>query len=216
VAPMFLFLVGSSGEGLLPASAGASGGPWYPLVYGLKVLVVSLVAWSCRSTWRDLRPRPSPAQTLLAVVLGLLVTALWIVFAGRYPALPFTGHRTAYNPTLLPEPARAAFILVRLYGLVVLVPLIEELFWRSFLVRWIVRPDFWTIPIGRVTRRAAIVVSVLFAVVHPEWLPALITGFLWIWLLHRTRSVFACVVSHATANLALALYVLVTGAWIFW
>jgi hypothetical protein len=146
----------------------------------------------------------------------VLVTLLWIALAGRYPSLPLAGRRTAYDPTVLPGPARATFLFVRLYGLVVLVPLVEELFWRSFLVRWIIRPDFWAVPIGRVTLRSAIFVSVLFAVVHPEWLPALITGFLWIWLLHRTRSVFACVVSHATANLALGIYVLISRAWIFW
>ena len=60
---------------------------------------------------------------------------------------------------------------------------------------------------------AAAVTSVVFALVHPEWLPALLTGALWAWLLWRTRSLSACMVSHATANLALGIYVIVTGDW---
>ena len=100
---------------------------------------------------------------------------------------------------------------MRMLGLVVLVPLIEELFWRSFLIRWLIDPDFQKVPIGRVTPMAAAVTSVAFALVHPEWLPALLTGALWAWLLWQTRSLTACVVSHATANLALGIYVIATA-----
>ena len=63
---------------------------------------------------------------------------------------------------------------------------------------------------------AAAVTSVMFALVHPEWLPALLTGALWAWLLWQTRSLAACVVSHATANLALGVYVIATGDWKYW
>ena len=51
---------------------------------------------------------------------------------------------------------------------------------------------------------------------HPEWLPALLTGLLWAWLLWQTKSVSACVVSHAVANLALGLHVITTGDWKYW
>ena len=100
--------------------------------------------------------------------------------------------------------------------MVILVPLIEELFWRSFLIRWLVNPDFCKVPIGRVTPLAAGITSVVFAFSHPEWLPALLTGLLWAWLLWQTRSVSACVLSHAVANLALGLHVITTGDWKFW
>ena len=104
---------------------------------------------------------------------------------------------------------------VRMLGLVVLVPLIEELFWRSFLMRWLIDPDFRKVAIGRVTPLAGIATSVMFALVHPEWLPALITGLLWAWLLWWTRSLTACVVSHAVANFA-GVYVIVSGEWKYW
>ena len=121
-----------------------------------------------------------------------------------------------FDPTLLVPAAKWAFVAVRLLGLVVLVPVFEELFWRSFLIRWLIADDFTRVPIGRVTPMAAAVSSVVFGAVHPEWLPGVLTGLCWAWLVWRTKSLSACVVSHATANLALGLYVLATGQWKFW
>jgi CAAX prenyl protease-like protein len=217
VVPMFGYLVLTSLEGYLPAAAGGKPSPrWYPLAYAAKVAIVAVLMVACRSAWRDLAPRPKLGALALAVALGLLVTAAWVGLDGLYPTFGLSGTRAAFDPTALKPPARWAFVAVRLLGLVVLVPLFEELFWRSFLIRWLIDDDFTRVPIGRVTPTAAAVSSVLFAAVHPEWLPALLTGLAWAWLLRRTRSVTACVVSHATANLSLGLYVLATGHWKFW
>ena len=95
-----------------------------------------------------------------------------------------------------------AFISVRLLGLALVVPVVEELFWRSFLLRWLIDNDFTRVPIGKVTPMAAAVTSALFGLAHPEWLPALLTGALWAWLLWQTKSLSACLISHMTANLA--------------
>jgi uncharacterized protein len=174
------------------------------------------VAWACRSTWRDLRPRPSVTVFAVSAALGLAVAALWIGLDGKVPPLPLTEKRTAFDPGQLSETARAAFLAVRFYGLVLMVPLVEELFWRSFLVRWVAHHDFRQVPIGRVTPLAAVVTAGLFALAHPEWLPALITGFLWVGLLRWSRSVGACLVSHVVANLALGAWILLRGAWHLW
>jgi CAAX prenyl protease-like protein len=210
------FLAITALEGYLPSVAHRPNPTWYPIVYAVKVVVVAALAWACRETWRDLRPLPGMAGLALATVLGLVVTALWVGLDGYYPELPFQGKRTSFDPGVLPPAARWAFIAVRMIGLVVLVPLIEELFWRSFLMRWVIDADFDRVPIGRVTPLAAVVTSVCFGLAHPEWLPGLLTGLIWAWLLHATKSVSACVVSHAVANLALGLYVIATGDWKYW
>ena len=216
VVPMAAFLALTALEGTLPRAAGRSISTWYPLAYGLKVVVVAALAWFYRSTWRDLRPRPGAAALGLAVALGLVVTALWIGLDGLYPELKFLGKRSAFNPQELSPALRWGFVVVRMIGLVALVPLIEELFWRSFLMRWVIDVDFERVPIGKVTPLALAVTSGCFGFAHPEWLPAVLTGLIWAGLLARTRSVSACVVSHAVANLALGVYVIATGDWKYW
>jgi len=209
-APLLAFLLLGSLEGMLPSA------DWYPLAYTAKVGIVAVVAWICRSTWRDLRPLPTPVTTILAVAAGILVFLLWVGLDGLYPTFPWLGQRASFDPSGLESPVRQAFLAVRLAGLVVLVPWIEELFWRSFLIRWLIKPNFLSVPVGKVTPTAAIVSSGAFALVHPEWLPAFLTGLLWAGLLGRSGSLAACVLSHAVANLALGLYVLTTGAWKYW
>jgi CAAX prenyl protease-like protein len=211
VAPMFAFLALTSLEGSLPGGPGS-----YPAAYAIKVAIVAAVAWFYRSTWSDLRPLPSPGRLALAVLVGLVVFALWVGLEGLYPALNFLGKRSAFDPAVLSPGWKWPFIAVRFLGLVLLVPLIEELFWRSFLVRWLVDADFKKVAIGRVTPLAAGVTSVVFALSHPEWLPALLTGLIWAWLLWQTSSLSSCVLSHAAANLALGLYVIATGDWKYW
>ncbi len=210
VAPILTFLVLTNMEGYLPGQS------WYPLAYTMKVLIVALVAWCYRSTWSDLRPMPHAMFLLLATMVGLAVFVFWVRLEGWYPALGYLGKRTGFDPSTLDPRWKWPFVAVRFTGLVVLVPLIEELFWRSFLVRWLINPDFWKVPIGQMTPLAAGVTSVLFALSHPEWLPALLTGLLWAWLLWQTKSVSACVLSHSVANLALGLHVLLTGDWKYW
>ncbi len=213
---MFAYVALGGLESYLPQVDSHPSPVWYPIAYGIRVVIVAAMAWYYRSTWSDLRPFPSVTSIVLGIVSGLIVTGLWVGLDGRYPTLPFLGKRVEFDPMPMSHAARAGFYVVRLIGLVVVVPLIEELFWRSFLIRWLIDLDFRRVPIGRVTLFSAAVTSVLFAVAHPEWLPALLTGLLWAWLLHQTRSLAACLISHAVANLALGIYVIQFGAWQFW
>jgi CAAX prenyl protease-like protein len=215
-APMFAYVALTAIEGYIPAAAGRPSPLWYPLAYAAKIAVVAVLMWVCRSAWRDLWPAPGIAGLGLSVGLGLGVTVLWVGLDGHYPTFAISGNRAAFDPAVLALGARWAFIAVRLLGLVVLVPVFEELFWRSFLIRWLIADDFKRVPIGRVTPTAAVVSSVFFGAVHPEWLPGVLTGLAWAWLLWRTKSLSACVVSHAVSNLALGVYVLAAGAWKFW
>jgi CAAX prenyl protease-like protein len=211
VAPMFAYVALSSLEGSLPSPG------WYPAAYAAKALIVACIMWYYRSTWGDLRPIPGPAALAMAVAAGLLVIVLWIGLDGLYPSLPFMGGaRTEFNPNDLSPAGKWTFIAVRFVGLVLLVPVFEELFWRSFLIRWLIDQEFWKVPIGKVTPLAAAISAGVFAMAHPEWLPALLTGLLWAGLLWKTRSVSACVVSHFVANLALGVYVVATQSWKFW
>jgi uncharacterized protein len=213
---MGAFLCLTALEGFLPKGPGNHHPLWYPAIYAVKAIAVAVTAVICRSSWCDFRPRPSWAILVFSAVLGFMVTVMWVGLDGHYPAISLRGLRANFDPRVLSPPALTAFLAVRFLGLVVLVPAIEELFWRSFLIRWIINPRFERVPLGRVTPAAAAISAVVFALAHPEWLPALITGLLWAGLLRYTRSLSACLVSHAVANLTLYLYVLGTGNWRFW
>ncbi len=218
VVPLAGFLALTALEGYLPAAPGGAPSPtWYPIGYSLKLVAVVALFWPCRVIFLDLRPWPKLGSLLLAGAVGLAVAVIWVGLDGHYPALPWIGGKRAeFDPTVLSQGPRVAFLTVRLLGLVVIVPLIEELFYRSFLMRWVVNPDYTQVPIGKVTPLGLAATTGVFAASHPEWLPAILTGLAWGWLVGRTRSVSACVFSHATANLALGVYVLVNHAWKFW
>jgi CAAX prenyl protease-like protein len=215
---MVAFLGLTSLEGYLPRGAGGGAHPvWYPTFYAVKVAVVAALLVAGRRVWAaDFRAKPTAGGLALAIGLGLLVTVGWVGLERLpYPKMGL-GDRQAFDPAAIAGPGRLAFLAVRLFGLVLLVPLFEELFWRSFLIRWIIDQDFTRVPLGTVTPVAAGITSALFAAAHPEWLPALLTGLAWAWLLWRTKSLGACVVSHAVANLALGAYVLATREYGLW
>ncbi len=169
VAPLGMFLALTAAEGLVPHTESGPDPTWYPILYSIKIAIVSVLAWLYRSTWRDLRPRPGVGGLALAVGIGAAVAVGWVgmELGLAYPKLPVTGERQAFDPYVLPMAGLVPFLTVRLYGLVILVPLIEELFWRSFLMRWLIDPDFERVPVGRVTWTAAGVTSVLFAAGAP-------------------------------------------------
>jgi CAAX prenyl protease-like protein len=161
--------------------------------------------------WRDLFSFP---RTLLSIIAGLSVFALWI-----HMDWPFAtcGQPAAYNPTLVDNNAlRTLLVVSRLTGAVVVVPVMEELFWRSFLIRYVVSEDFMTRPIGYFTWFSFIFTTVLFGFEHNLWLAGMMAGAAYNLLLYYTKSISQCVTAHAVTNLCLGLYVLNTGAWKFW
>ena len=97
-----------------------------------------------------------------------------------------------------------------------MVPVMEELFWRSFLMRWIDNPDFEQVAPESVSPKAMLMSSLVFMLAHTQWLGALLAGLLFAWVYRYTRSLWAAVLCHAVTNGVLGLWVVVNGAWQFW
>jgi CAAX prenyl protease-like protein len=187
----------------------------YPWIYLVKIGLVSMALIACRATWKDIRPT---ARVILpAMAVGLAVLAEWI-FLDRWISYPHLGRRAAYNPILeIPSPGlRALFLTERFYGLVIMVPLVEELFWRSFLLRLLTHHDYTRLPQGTFSAPAYAIVAVAFGLSHPEWLAAILCACAYGLLLRQTRSLFACIVAHAVTNLGLGVYVLLFHQWAYW
>ena len=165
--------------------------------------------------WGFYGMRP-PARPLLALGIGALVFALWIA---PQQWLGFAPRLDGFDPGFFGGGASYALnVTLRFMRLVVVVPLLEEIFWRGFLLRFLIRDDFTRVPFGAYSRLSFSVVTVGFCFEHsmPDWPAALLTGALYNLVAYRTRSLSACVLAHALTNLLLGIYVLRTGQWGFW
>jgi CAAX prenyl protease-like protein len=165
--------------------------------------------------WRqplaDLR---GPVTAIVSsVLLGLFVFVMWIGLE-EYVPYPHMGSRAGFDPGVIAsDTGRLTFLFVRVLGLVIVVPVMEELLWRSLALRYFTSEDFLLAPVGRFATSAFSIMVVGFALTHSEWAAAAVTAALygeWVW---RTKSLLAVVIAHATTNAALGLYVLATGRW---
>lgn len=173
-------------------------------LYPVKTLAVAGSLWWFRKSYDELHP----GLSWLGIAAGLVAIALWIAIDPFYPKL---SQAAPFDPS-----GRHCFLAFRVIGAVAVVPVMEELFWRAFLIRWLVKEDFKSVPVGTFTWLSFGVTVALFGLEHNQWLAGLICGAIYNMLLYRTRSVWACVVAHATSNAALAAWVLARGDWKFW
>lgn len=188
-------------------------------LYPLKTLVAAAALLALRKSYVELRPSRSSSR-LLAVLTGAVAIAIWIALDPFYPGLSrlLGGSPTApFDPnTIASRTTRILFLVFRVLGAVAVVPLIEELFWRGFLIRWLVKDDFRSVPVGTYTALSFAATVALFGLEHEQWLAGMICGALYNGLLYRTKSLWDCVVAHATSNALLAAWVLTQGDWRFW
>ncbi|NVN92436.1 MAG: CAAX prenyl protease-related protein [Desulfuromonadales bacterium] len=185
-------------------------------LYPVKALTVGYLLYHYRREYQELEFKDlSNIPTTLAVsAVGLLVFFLWIHMDWAFSA---TSAPQGYNPTLLPGKNMQIIMTVfRVCGAVLVVPLMEELFWRSFLIRYIIDKDFDRVAIGAFTWVSFLITAVLFGLEHTYILAGLMAGTVYNLILYKTRSLSQCVLAHAVSNLALAVYVLYTGKWFFW
>ena len=185
-------------------------------LYPIKAVTVGAVLFAFRKrynelTFKDLANIPA---TLTSCGIGMLVFILWINMDWTLGSATVP---QGFNPTLLTDRTlQIAMTLFRIAGAVLVVPLMEELFWRSFLIRYIIEKNFDTVQMGTFTRASFLFTVVLFGLEHNYFYAGVMAGAIYNLLLYRTRSLSQCVLAHAVTNLALAVYVVVTGRWQFW
>jgi hypothetical protein len=166
--------------------------------------------------WR-IYPLERPAGLVFGLTIGVLVFALWIA---PQVWLGFAPRTDGFNPEVFAKgsPLYDATVGLRFLRLVLVVPLAEEIFWRGFLLRYLVDEDFESVPLGRFSWLSFIVVVIAFAFSHsrPDWPAAVATGILYNLVIYRTKSLTTCVLMHATTNLLLGLWIMHTRQWGFW
>lgn len=165
--------------------------------------------------WPRIRHEITPVLDLNAVWVGMVAFILWIGLEGRYPLI---GTPAGFDPHQagLSQGMTLGLTAVRLAGAALVVPVMEELFWRSFALRFLVDSRFSRVPLGTFTWFSFAGVCVAFGLEHHRWLPGIITGALYALLLYQKKNLFSPILAHGVTNLLLGIYVIANQAWQFW
>jgi uncharacterized protein len=212
--PMVTFLALLALIGLLRKVGGAFwlDSPEYWIYPAQTIFCGALLIWF----WREYEFRPA-RRVAFALVVALLVFALWI---SPQALLGFAPRLDGFNPEVFSGRPAAYWTttIFRFLRLVVVVPLVEEIFWRGFVLRYFVSEKFYTVPVGTFSWLSFAVVTVGFGFGHSpaDRVAALITGALYNCVAYRTKSLASCVLAHAITNLLLGLWIMKTRQWGFW
>ncbi|WP_067066127.1 CAAX prenyl protease-related protein [Roseateles chitosanitabidus] len=214
IVPFALFMGLLALRGALPEhNAWGVDARW---IYGLNLVVVGgALAWYWRSYGELARQnRPTLREAGLGVVVGLVVFGLWISLDAPWMQL---GEATAaFVPMTADGRPDWPLIAIRWIGAALLVPVMEELFWRSFLMRWIASPQFESVDPRAAGLRALVLSTFVFMLAHTLWLAAIVAGAAYAWLYQRTGKLWTAVIAHAVTNGVLGAWVVWSGRWEFW
>jgi CAAX prenyl protease-like protein len=212
--PFALFMVLLALRGAAPADGSWGIDPRW--IYGVTVVAVGgLLAIFWREYGELARQRrPTAAEALLAAAVGLGVFALWIQLDA--PWMTIGAPSAGFTPLTVAGTIDWPLVAVRWIGAALLVPVMEELFWRSFLMRWLERPVFEGVDPQRVGTKAIVLSTFVFMLAHTMWLAAIVAGLAYAWLYVRSGKLWLPVIAHAATNGALGAWVVATGNWQFW
>lgn len=185
-------------------------------VYAAKTLVGVWLVWLVWPWVPEMRWRFSPQ----AIGVGVLVFVAWVGLDGHYPV--WSG--APKDPNWVPlktfgeeSPVAWGLIGLRILGTTLVVPAIEEIFYRSFLYRYVAAADFEKVPLNHFSWKPMLVTAAIFGVVHPEqWLAGILCAVAYQMLVIRTNRLGDAMTAHAVTNLLLGLWVVWKGAWKFW
>lgn len=206
VGPFLIFLALTFLQGKLgPASA-----YWF---YLIKTLVGAWLIYEMRPFVSEMRW----AISWEAVAVGIAIFAVWTGLDGYYPKIfktPSTG-----NPALAFGATSALpwfFNAVHIAGMTLVVPPLEEVFYRSFLYRYIASQNFLAVPLNRFQPLPFFATIFVFGFSHNEWLPGILCGAAYQWLVLRKNRLGDAMTAHAITNFLLGIYIVWRGAWWFW
>ena len=189
--------------------------PWKEVVRD-GVTLASILVFS-----RRVLPR-SATHWKASVAIGVGVCALWVapdvLIPGWRSSVVFqNGVLGRVTVSIDPRELTPLMLALRTARAAILVPVLEELFWRGWLPRWLQDPQFNRVPLGQYTPLAFWATAVLFAAEHgPYWEVGLLCGMIYNWWMWRTKSLGDLMLVHGVTNLALSVYVIATHRWEFW
>lgn len=180
-------------------------------VYLFKTIAGAWLLWEVRPFVAEMRW----ALSWEAVVVGIAVAGMWIGLDGYYPRLAKPD--SVWNPDVAFGSMGWIWNVVRLAGSSIVVPPVEEIFYRSFLYRYFVRLNFLAMPLGQMHWLSFIVTSTLFGLMHPDrWLAGILCGLAYQWLVLRKDRLGDAMTAHGITNFLLGAWVMWKRDWSFW
>jgi uncharacterized protein len=187
--------------------------------YPVRALVLALVLWCVSRPAIDLRAPYWIGSTLVGVAVFVVWIAPDALWPGYRDSRIFQNALTGHIESSVPVEYRGLPLVwvTRAIRAVILVPIIEELFWRGWMMRWLVDANFTKVALGAFTPLAFGVTALLFASEHGAyWEVGLLAGLAYNWWMVRTRSLGDCILAHGVTNGLLSGYVLLKGQWQYW
>jgi CAAX prenyl protease-like protein len=182
-------------------------------LYPLKIAAVALLLALFWRRYDELAHfRLSATASLTALATGVLVLLLWISLDTGWMII---GSPSGFDPRSHGQ-MDWLLVAIRIGGAALVVPVMEELFWRSFLMRWIVRPDFESVEPSQLGLKSFLITVVLFGFEHNLWLAGIVAGAAYSLLYKRHRNLWSPILAHAVTNGLLGIWVVWTGNWSFW
>jgi CAAX prenyl protease-like protein len=189
------------------------------LEYAVRDLLLAVVLFAFSRHVIELRS----FHRIETVILGVAVFLVWVgpdlIFPGYRQHWLFQNAILGQLTTPLPESVIRDPVVLwpRIIQAVIIVPVLEELFWRAWLMRWLISPQFEKVPLGAYQAGAFWITAVLFASEHGSyWDVGLVAGIAYNWWMVRTRSLGDCILVHAVTNACLCGYVVATRHWEYW
>jgi hypothetical protein len=207
VAPFVLFLILTALQG----HAGANSQYWAYMAKTAIGLALVCVMWRAVPEMRWTFSRE-------AIFIGIVVFVFWVWLDPYYPH--FFKITNTWNPLHdfgAGSRLALAIMIVRVFGMTIVVPPLEEVFYRSFLYRYMLREDFENVPLGRFDGRAFLITAVLFGFAHDaRWLVGILCAFCYQGLVIRKGRLGDAITAHAITNLLLGVYIIWKHQWQFW
>lgn len=211
MVPFFVFLVLTTCQGMF----GEDARYW---MYLVKSLVGAWMIWEMWPHVKEMRWNFSWE----AVVVGVLVCIMWIGLDPHYPMnhLIFQESESGpWNPNLRYGQGSALawlFIITRIAGSSIVVPPLEEVFYRSFLYRYFISNKWQSVPFGYFAGASFVACSVVFGLVHYQWLAGILCGMIYLGLVIYKKRLGDAITAHAITNFLLGIYIVSKDAWHFW
>lgn len=195
-------------------------------LYLAKTLVGAWLIWEMRDAVTEMQL----CLSWQALVVGLGVFVMWIGIDPLYPKLgellakvglaKATGvEPVLWNPNVEFGQGSAVawfFMIMRILGMALVVPPLEEVFFRSFLYRYIAKPNFQSMPLGQFAWPPFLITSVIFGLEHHQWLAGILCGFAYQCLVIWKKRLDDAIVAHGVTNFLLGVWVVWKGDWKFW